>query len=397
MWEAKNLISHSSYYFWIYKTANISTINKTSILFILHLPPPVHGAANIGLSIKQSHLINTSFNCDYINLTTQASLQDMGKSNLKKVFILLRLYHKIIKTLIKKPYDLCYLTINSSGPGFYKELIIVFILKCFRQKIVYHYHNKGVKESSKKFLNNLLYKIQFRNSRAILLSSKLFYDVSKYLKPNHVYYCNNGIASINNLIVKKTREEAKPVILLFVSNMFIAKGVYILLEACRILAEKKISFTCNFIGAWATEITEENFIQISTEYGIADHVKAHGPKFDSEKLDYFSASDIFMLPTLNDVFPLVTLEAMQSGLPIISTNEGAIPEIVIDGHNGFIVPKNDPVALADKIITLINNKDLRKEMGHKGRHRFEELYTLPVFEENFKFTIEQVLIDFKLV
>ena len=54
-------------------------ITKPSILFILHLPPPIHGAANIGLNIKQSSLINNSFNCDYINLTTQANLKDMGK------------------------------------------------------------------------------------------------------------------------------------------------------------------------------------------------------------------------------------------------------------------------------------------------------------------------------
>lgn len=185
-------------------------------------------------------MVNTSFTCDYINLTTQADLKDIEKLNLNKVFVILKLYFRVIKMLFKHRYDLCYLTINAAGPGFYKEMVVVFILKLFRKKIVYHYHNKGINENSKKPLAKLLYKIQFKESRAILLSSGLFYDVSKFLKPEQVYYCNNGIPRIDNLLVKKTVKQAGPIKLLFVSNMFISKGVYVLVEACRILVKKSI-------------------------------------------------------------------------------------------------------------------------------------------------------------
>ena len=310
--------------------------------------------------------------------------------------VILKLYYRVIKALIKKRYQLCYLTINSSGPGFYKEMIIVFILKCFCRKIVYHYHNKGVREGSKKIFNNLLYKIQFKNSTVILLSPKLFFDVAKFLKPTQVYYCNNGIAGINFPISRISEEQVK-VRLLFVSNMFIAKGVYVLLDACKVLFKNKIPFVCNFIGEWTSEICEDDFIKRYAENGIAENVKAHGPKFNNEKINYFLNSDIFVFPTAyaNEVFPLVILEAMQFNLPIISTNEGAITDIIIDGCNGFIIPKNDPVALANKIIELINNKSLRNEMGIKGRQRFEELYTLPIFEQNFKSTLDKVMEGFK--
>lgn len=91
----------------------------------------------------------------------------------------------------------------------------------------------------------------------------------------------------------------------------------------------------------------------------------------------------------------MNLEAMQFELPVISTDEGAIPEIIIDGYNGFIVPKNDPVTLADKIITLVNDDALRKEMGFKGKQRFEEFYTLSKFEQNFTNIIQQIITDFK--
>ena len=309
--------------------------------------------------------------------------------------MVLKLYYRVIKMLFKKRYDLCYLTINSAGPGFYKEMIIVFILKFFRKKIVYHYHNKGIHKNSEKLLNSLLYKIQFKNARAILLSQGLFYDVSKYLKPEQVYFCNNGIPGIRSLSIKKNAEKHEPVRLLYVSNMFLSKGAYVLLEACRILAEKKVSFICNFVGAWTTEISEKDFNDTCVKLGLADYVKAHGSKFNDEKTKYFTESDIFVFPSTNEAFPLVNLEAMQCELPVIATNEGAIPEIIIDGYNGFIVPKKDPVALADKILVLINDEAMRKEMGLKGKQRFEEFYTLSKFEQNFTNTMQQVITDFK--
>jgi len=358
------------------------------------LPPPVHGAANIGLNIKQSNLVNSSFNCDYINLTTQANLKDLEKLNIKKVFVILKLYFQVFKTLLRKRYDLCYLTINSSGPGFYKEVIIVFILKVFRKKIVYHYHNKGITINSKSFVNNLLYKIQFKNSRAILLSSILFYDVSKYLQPSQVYYCNNGIAPLEDNF-EKNNNQNKPVGLLFISNIFISKGVNVLLEACKILVQKKFAFNCNFIGGWTAEITEEDFIKKCVEYGISENVKAHGIKVEKEKINFLTDADIFILPTLNDVFPLVILEAMQSSLPVIASDEGAIPEIIVNNSTGFIVPKNDPVELAYKLMILINDTGLRQQMGTKGRERFKELYTLSKFEQNFTNTLQHIIRDFK--
>ena len=86
---------------------------------------------------------------------------------------------------------------------------------------------------------------------------------------------------------------------------------------------------------------------------------------------------------------------MQQRIPVISTNEGAIPEIIEDGYNGYIVAKNNPVALADKIEYLINNPKLRHKMGKNGLNRYEERYTLEKFEHNFVNTMQKILTDFK--
>ena len=77
--------------------------------------------------------------------------------------------------------------------------------------------------------------------------------------------------------------------------------------------------------------------------------------------------------------PWVIVEAMASGLPIITTDQGCIKESVIDGENGFIIPKRDPDSIAEKIIYLIENPDVRERMGQKSR----QLYEANLTEEHF--------------
>ena len=73
---------------------------------------------------------------------------------------------------------------------------------------------------------------------------------------------------------------------------------------------------------------------------------------------------------------------MQFGLPVISTYEGAIPEIVENNKTGFLVEKKNPEELANKIEFLINNQDLRIKMGVAGKEKFYNQYTLEIFENN---------------
>ena len=72
-----------------------NTSGKSKILFILHLPPPVHGAAMVGKYIHDSELINSELDCSYINLTTASSLEDIGKVGLRKLTAFVRLLVKI--------------------------------------------------------------------------------------------------------------------------------------------------------------------------------------------------------------------------------------------------------------------------------------------------------------
>lgn len=100
-----------------------------------------------------------------------------------------------------------------------------------------------------------------------------------------------------------------------------------------------------------------------------------------------------LFPTFyyNECFPLVLLEAMEHGLPCISTTEGGIPGIVDDGKTGFLVPKHDVAVLADKILLLLNDSVLHSNMGKVGREKFEKEFTLEVFEKRMTWILEHIV------
>ncbi len=356
---------------------------KPKLLFILHLAPPVHGAAVAGGFIKDSTLINETFDSTYINLATASSLADIGKTGFKKIFVIVELWYKVLLALKSQNFKLCYLTINAKGPAWFKEMGIVALVKLFQVPIIYHYHNKGVAENVTTAINKKLYRFQFKNARSILLSPLLYQDIAGFVKESEVYYCPNGIPKAS-LIHKGVTDDKESNVstILFLSNLIESKGVFVLLEACVLLKEKKIPFRCVFIGGEG-DITASQFQEKVVQLNLQDEVEYQGKKYGVEKEAAFAEAAIFAFPTYykSECFPLVALEAMQQALPIISTFEGAIPEIIVDGVNGFLVPQQNVEALADKLEILIRNPELRNEMGLAGTKMYEEKYTLEIFEK----------------
>ena len=364
-------------------------LNANKILFILHLPPPLHGAGKVGLMLKESEVINDSFNSKYVNLSLSRSLLEIGKKPIVKILRYFVILYKCLHNLILFKPDVCYFTLSTKGSGLYKDVPLILLVKLFRVKLLYHLHNKGVSNRSDVMLDDFLYRLVFHNSFVILLSKNLYKDVDKYVQPEQVFYCPNGIPK-SDLKNTNRNKDRKIFNILFLSNLIDSKGVYILLEACRQLKERKINYSCLYVGAIG-DISEINFTKKVKELNLLDHVRYLGKRYGVEKDELLNNADILVLPTLNDCFPLVLLEAMQFYLPVISTHEGGIPDIVQDKKTGYLVEKNDVVELTNKIENLINEPELVNVMGIAAHMRFRENYTLEIFEKRMKAILNDVL------
>lgn len=158
-----------------------------------------------------------------------------------------------------------------------------------------------------------------------------------------------------------------------VANLFQRKGYEYLISSIVEVRRKIPDLHCLIIGegdpdyyALLTEMVQKQ--------GLSRAITFTG--FQSAVLAHIAAMDIFVLPSLMEGFGIVLLEAMMMGKPIVATNVGGIPEIVDNMVTGFLVPPRDSSALAQKILCLLESRNLREQLGRKGKSRVVELFSI---------------------
>lgn len=131
----------------------------------------------------------------------------------------------------------------------------------------------------------------------------------------------------------------------------------------------------------------EQCVDLARDLGIEDRVQFLG--YRSDVPDLLAQSDIFVLSTHYEGFPIATVEAMRAGLPIIASDVGGVSEQVRSGENGFLVPSEDVSGFKRVLEDLLQNEEKRQEMGENGRRMFREQFrveqmvdrTLEVYKE----------------
>ena len=121
------------------------------------------------------------------------------------------------------------------------------------------------------------------------------------------------------------------------------------------------------------ELREELSEQTKT-LGLEKHVLFLGMRNDVPEI--ISRSDLFVLPSINEGFGVVLLEAMAMKCPIVATNVGGVPEVVLDGETGLLVPPKDPVQLARGIIRLLKDSSLALQMAENGYQRLKTCFDI---------------------
>ena len=347
------------------------------ILYFIQLPPPVHGVSKINEVVCNSKIINQNINKSLLEIKFSSEVNELNKLTIKKIFVFIRLGIQLGSRIKKFAPDFVYFTIKPAGKGFYRDIFFVLLIKALGVKPIYHLHGKGIEIKNR--VLKTIYNLVFSNSIIIHLSKSLLEReiMPLNLKNSSLFFVENGIRCVDTeKFIKKTDHF---IYIFFMSNTFPSKGTFVLLEAFKLLSEKFKHVKLDIAGM----SSKNNDTKIGTfisKNSLDQKARHHRQISIHEKHQFLRKADIFVLPTLNDTFPLVLLEAMQFGLPVISTFEGGIPEIVEDHITGFLVKQNDVQGLAEKIEILIGDDDLRMKMGGKGRQKFLNEFTLDKFE-----------------
>jgi glycosyltransferase involved in cell wall biosynthesis len=155
--------------------------------------------------------------------------------------------------------------------------------------------------------------------------------------------------------------------LLFVGGIGTRKGVFDLLKVSKNLRQKNYNFVLYLAGNEEEPRAIERVQNTLRHENLANHVRLLGEIKSDQKLYYFARCDFFLLLSYNENFPIVILEAMRAGLPIITTPVGAIPDFFKDEDNGFLVNPGDCRTCLEKIELLIKDEILRKNISSNNK------------------------------
>ncbi len=360
--------------------------NKVKVLFLVQLPPPVHGASLMNTFIKTSALINNHFSTKHINISAANELSDIGKLRKRKIFNFLGMYFKVLKELVVNRPNLVYLTISPTGAAFYKDAIFAQMVKLFKVKIVYHLHGQGIYKVINSSKNKYrIYKYVFKSADIIILSKMLLFDIIKVRDVSkNVFILPNGIPkSVITFPERNHNGSPKEIRILYLSNYIPAKGALLALKAFHSIlmqSNKPVSF--ELFGGISNQAYFDSIKDYVRENKLEAHVSINSGIYGEEKIRKMETCDIFLFPSRFECFPLSIIEAMMCGLCIVSTAVGAIPELVLENNCGLLSKPEDLEELTSILSMIVENDDLREKYSKNSLKSFENKYQMEAFENS---------------
>lgn len=202
----------------------------------------------------------------------------------------------------------------------------------------------------------------------IVVCSPQMKELVRNMTNSKIHVIPNGIdfEDIPNIQSHKSIEHPS---ILYVGGLTKIKGVDILLNAVPLIIKKIPNLHIYITGSGPEE---DNLKKVVKRLNMEENVKFLGFIPEDEKYSYYKSVDVCVFPSLYEPFGIVLLEAMGSGKPVVASNVGGIPFVVIDGKTGLLFEPGNIDELAEKVIFLLQNGELRKKMGERGQERAKE-------------------------
>lgn len=364
------------------------------VLLVGQLPPPYHGQAMVNQTLSTGAFDRLTLRT--LRLNTSRSMDEIGKLGLRKVARLLGEANVLRRMLKDDPTDVVVFSLGAgSRSALYRDTLILKLIERSGVPWAFHVHSAGIDA----YLSEL---------RPVerKLATRAFSRASGIIR------LAEGIGQLDSLPTRwsavlanavpdrphrdRVRGESKPVNISFVGNLYPTKGVDQLLEAVAKLRESGRDVRATFVGAsvdgWPVERWRAHAARMNLD---KDAVRFTGQLSPDETAQTVEQSDIFCFPTRYELeaMPLVVIEAMRAGVPVVSTTWRAVPQLVEHGVTGLLSAPNDLPSLIANLAELIDDCSRREAMGDAGRRRYLDRHTVEVFLASF----ERHMFDFAAV
>lgn len=317
--------------------------------------------SNPGPIYKIAKTIKTELN----KLSCKANLAFIGSRGKNEAWyqiIINRLFDYInfVKSIISENPDLVFFNSAHDWKGLLKDLPLGLLLRLLKIDYVILFHgNYGpILVNPQKWVYRIFYGFYIRKSLGVFTLASQEEKAIRMLWPSvNAKTVRSPFAHLPHT-PRSDWQADLPYKILFVGRLTNEKGILDLIKAIKLVKEK-ISVKLTAIGMGPLFEECQSLIE---KMNLKNHIFLSGQLNQQEVWDELSNADLFVLPTYQEGFPVVILEAMACGLPIITTPVGGIPDFLTGKNTMFVEPKNIS-ELSDAIITLCLNEKKRENMG----------------------------------
>ena len=359
---------------------------KKRILVIGQTPPPFGGQAMMIQALLDGEYKNAELY--HVRLDFSRNFDDMGSFKLYKFWGLIK---AIIQTWIYRfYYNTSVIYYGPAGPNriaMIRDLILLVSTRFLFSKTILHTHAGGASKLYKDlgFVFKFLYRIAFFKPTALITLTDFSHGDDIILMPKKVFVVPNGIEDKYDFYSNKDTKLRKDTInLLYVGAMYEERGIIELIESLKIVRGTGINANLKLMGIFITLDFEAKVKLLISDFKLDNYVEFTGAKIGDDKWNIFFNTDIFCFPSYvpSETFGIVLIESMQFKIPVVATRWNGIPFVVNDGVNGLLVEPKDSAEMANKIIYLATNEDLRDQFGQNGRDKFIAEYSMDRFRMN---------------
>jgi len=316
-----------------------------------------------GISTLVSDIISTS-RFEFIHF--RLGSKDSEKKDIFWVGRQMMIYYNAIYCSVFKEFRILHLNLGLEKLSIVRDYFIFLIFKkIFHKKLLLHIHGGYyLMNPPSGRLFSFLLKALFKNADAIIVLSSLEQKIlsNRYgIRNFHVLPNAVKVTQPRSSLIPETHEKQK---LVFMGRINKSKGVYVISEAFKYLTDYFHKFSFEIYGAGPEK--EELNKCLSSYKGLNFSFK--GIVGGDDKWNVLRDADIFLLPSLHgEGMPVAVLEAMSVGCVVIVTDDASITTVVKNNENGIVIPKNDPLELAFKIIKIIEGEIDSSSMGTNAR------------------------------
>ena len=341
--------------------------SRWKILVFGYLPPPYFGPSVTYQALLRSEF-QRRFDIAFVDITVAETIADIERFRPGKLFKMLGFLLRELWLLTTQRFDFCFCPISVNRNAFLKDAALLGVARWFGVRTVLYAHGNNLPDfhaKSSPRVQRLIERTCRRAAGAIVLGESLRFNFEKWLPAERIFVVPTGIEPVASL---PKRDRPDGITVLYLGNLVRDKGVFVLLETARRCPDLRFVFAGNWF-----RVEDE----VAAKQLAGNNVEFIGPVTGAAKWQTLADADILAFPSFyyNETMGLVLLEAMQAGVPVVTTRRASIPEIVREGVEGLLVNEQDPDDLAEKILRLADDPAMRAKMGAAGRQRFDGFYT----------------------